>query len=95
MSFAVCENQLEVAAFLLEQGASPVSSGTPDTLLQIARDRGYSEIQQLLGKRLEGKRVRQREQSLPKPSATGTSKKWRLCLMNLLNSCMGSNDPST
>src|SRR3954466_3252370 len=41
MSFAVRENQLEVAAFLLEQGANPISSGTGDTLLEIARDRGY------------------------------------------------------
>src|SRR6476620_4497793 len=55
MSFAVRENQSEVAAFLLEQGANPVTSGTDDTLLDIARERGYSEIQQLLEKAVAGK----------------------------------------
>jgi len=55
MSFAVRENQLDVAAFLLEQGANPVTSGTDDTLLDIARERGYSEIQRLLEKALAGK----------------------------------------
>ncbi|HEY6977681.1 MAG TPA: ankyrin repeat domain-containing protein [Chitinophagaceae bacterium] len=55
MSFAVRENQLEVTAFLLEQGANPVTSGTDDTLLDIARDRGFNEIQQLLEKALAGK----------------------------------------
>jgi uncharacterized protein len=54
LSFAVRENQLEVAAFLLERGADPVNSGTPDTLLQIARDRGYAEMQKLLEAALAG-----------------------------------------
>ena len=48
LAFAVRENQLEVAAFLLARGADPINSGTPDTLLQIARDRGYAEMQALL-----------------------------------------------
>lgn len=48
LSFAVQQNQLEVAALLLERGASPVSSGTKDTLLEIARDRGYEDMQKLL-----------------------------------------------
>lgn len=48
LSLAVRENQLEAAAFLLEHGADAINSGTPDTLLQIARDRGYVEMQRLL-----------------------------------------------
>ena len=47
LAFAVRENQLEVAAFLLERGADPINSGTPDTLLQTARDRGYVEMQEI------------------------------------------------
>jgi ankyrin repeat protein len=47
ISFAVQENQLETVAYLLEQGATPIESGTDDTLLQIARDRGYVEMQTL------------------------------------------------
>lgn len=54
MAFAVWENQLEVAAFLLERGASPTESGTPDSLLEIARDRGYPEMQALLEATLAG-----------------------------------------
>jgi ankyrin repeat protein len=56
LSFAVRENQLEVAAFLLERGADPVNSGNPDTLLAIARDRGYLEMQKLLEGALAGGR---------------------------------------
>lgn len=55
MSFAVRENQPEVVAYLLEQGASPINSGTDDTLLQIALDRGYTVIQQLLENAITGK----------------------------------------
>lgn len=54
MFFAVRENQLEAARFLLERGADPVNSGTPDTLLQIARDRGYAEMQSLLEAAISG-----------------------------------------
>lgn len=55
MSFAVRENQPAAVAFLLEQGANPISSGTNDTLLQIARDRGFAEIQQILETAIAGK----------------------------------------
>jgi len=48
MLFAVQHNQLEVARLLLQRGAHPTSSGTQDTLLTIARDRGHIEMQQLL-----------------------------------------------
>ncbi len=46
--FAVRENRLEVAALLLESGADPLGLGVHDSLVQIARDRGYSEMQALL-----------------------------------------------
>jgi ankyrin repeat protein len=45
LSFAVRENQLEVAAFLLERGADPLALGNP---LEVARDRGYVEMAGLL-----------------------------------------------
>lgn len=48
MLFAVQANQVEGVKFLLSHGVNPVSSGTNDTLLTIATDRGYTEIAQLL-----------------------------------------------
>lgn len=46
--FAVQENQIEAVKFLLSRGANPISSGTNDTLLTIAKDRGFAETAQLL-----------------------------------------------
>src|SRR5262245_13482293 len=46
--FAVRENQLAVAAFLLEHGADPLSLVVSDSLLDITRDRGYLEMEKLL-----------------------------------------------
>jgi len=46
--FAVRENQLEVARFLLEHGADPLSLAVGDSLLEICRDRGHSEMEKLL-----------------------------------------------
>lgn len=46
--FAVRENQLEVARFLLEHGADPLSLAVGDNLLEICRDRGNSEMEKLL-----------------------------------------------
>jgi len=46
--FAVRENQLEVARFLLERGADPLSLAVGDKLLEICRDRGHSEMEKLL-----------------------------------------------
>src|SRR5258707_435070 len=46
--FAVRENQVEVAAFLLDHGANPLGLAVNDGLLQIARDRGYTEMEKLL-----------------------------------------------
>ncbi len=50
MSFAVREDQRAVVEYLLLQNANPVNSGTNDTLLQIAKDRGYKEIEAMLEK---------------------------------------------
>lgn len=46
--FAVRENRLEVAAFLLAHGADPLGFAVSDTMLDIARDRGYTEMERLL-----------------------------------------------
>lgn len=46
--FAVRENQVEVAAFLLDHGADPLGLAVNDTFLDVARDRGYEEMQKLL-----------------------------------------------
>lgn len=53
--FAVRENQLAAAALLISRGANPANSGTPDTLLEIARDRGYAAMQRLLEEALGAK----------------------------------------
>jgi ankyrin repeat protein len=46
--FAVRENQVDVAAFLLDYGANPLALAVNDSLLQIARDRGHTEMEKLL-----------------------------------------------
>jgi ankyrin repeat protein len=46
--FAVRENRVDVAAFLLDRGADPLGLAVNDSLLQIARDRGYTEMEKLL-----------------------------------------------
>src|SRR5262245_2037580 len=46
--FAVRENQVAVAGFLLERGADPLSLAVNDSLLDICRDRGYAELEKLL-----------------------------------------------
>jgi ankyrin repeat protein len=46
--FAVRENRLEVAAFLLERDPDPVGLAVNDSVQQIARDRGYAEMERLL-----------------------------------------------
>ncbi len=50
MSFAVRENQPAAVEYLLSKNANPVNSGNEDTLIQIAKDRGYKEIEQMLEK---------------------------------------------
>ena len=46
--FAVRENQLGIASFLLERGADPLSLAVDDSLLEICRDRGLAEMERLL-----------------------------------------------
>ena len=54
MYFAVRENRLDIAGFLLDHGADPLSLAVNDNLLEICRDRGYREMEALLVSRLEG-----------------------------------------
>lgn len=46
--FAVRENRVEVAALLLERDPDPFGLAVNDSLLEIARDRGYRELERLL-----------------------------------------------
>jgi ankyrin repeat protein len=46
LSFAARENQVEIAAYLLEHGAEPFGVG--GDLIQVAQERGYIEMEQLL-----------------------------------------------
>jgi ankyrin repeat protein len=50
--FAVRENRLDVARFLLEHGADPLSLAVGDSLLEICRDRGYAEMEALVAAHL-------------------------------------------
>jgi ankyrin repeat protein len=53
--FAVRENQIAVAEYLLDQGADPLSLAVNDSLLDICRDRGYAELERLLAANLASK----------------------------------------
>lgn len=46
--FAVRENRLEVAAFLLNRDPDPFGLAVNDSLIEIARDRGHGEMERLL-----------------------------------------------
>jgi ankyrin repeat protein len=46
--FAVREDRVAVAAFLLEHGADPLGLAVNDSLLDVCRDRGYAEMWSLL-----------------------------------------------
>jgi ankyrin repeat protein len=50
--FAVRENQLEVAEFLLDRDPDPTGLAVDDSLLEVARDCGYSEMEKLLEAKL-------------------------------------------
>ncbi|MEZ6063369.1 MAG: ankyrin repeat domain-containing protein [Planctomycetaceae bacterium] len=50
--FAVRENRLDIAEFLLEHDPNPVNPVFSDSLTDIARDRGYDAMQRLLQKKL-------------------------------------------
>jgi ankyrin repeat protein len=46
--FAVRENRVAIVEYLLAEGADPLGFAVNDTLLDIARDRGYREMERLL-----------------------------------------------
>lgn len=50
--FAVRENRIEIVAFLLDRDPDPTGLAFHDSLLDIARDRGYAEMQSLLEAKL-------------------------------------------
>src|SRR5438128_12064018 len=50
--FAVRENRLEIAGLLLDRGTDPLALAFNDSLLDIARDRGYAEMEKLLESKL-------------------------------------------
>jgi ankyrin repeat protein len=50
--FAVRENRLEVVRLLLDHDSDPTGLAVNDSLLEIARDRGYAEMEYLLETRL-------------------------------------------
>jgi ankyrin repeat protein len=51
--FAVRENRIDVARFLLEHDRNPIDLWVDDDPIEIARDRGYTEMEQLLTHTLE------------------------------------------
>jgi ankyrin repeat protein len=51
--FAVRENRIDVVRFLLEHDHNPLDLWVDDDPLDIARDRGYTEMEQLLTRTLE------------------------------------------
>ncbi|HTD68042.1 MAG TPA: ankyrin repeat domain-containing protein [Candidatus Limnocylindria bacterium] len=50
--FAVRENKIAVTEFLLEHDSNPIGLAVNDSLLEIARDRGYAEMEKLLEAKL-------------------------------------------
>jgi ankyrin repeat protein len=53
--FAVRENRIDVARFLLEHDCNPLDLWVDDDPIQIARDRGYTEMERMLADTLERK----------------------------------------
>jgi len=53
--FAVRENRIAVVRFLLEHDRNPLDLWVDDDPFEIARDRGYTEMEQLLARTLEEK----------------------------------------
>ncbi len=51
--FAVRENRLDVAEYLLDHGADPIGLAVNDSLFEICRDRGYADMETMLKERLE------------------------------------------
>lgn len=50
--FAVRENRLAVVEFLLERDSNPIGLAVNDSLIEMARDRGYAEMETLLTTKL-------------------------------------------
>jgi ankyrin repeat protein len=55
--FAVRENRLDVAALLIERDPDPIGLAVNDSLLEIARDRGYAEMENLISRKFEERRI--------------------------------------
>jgi ankyrin repeat protein len=53
--FAVRENRIDVVRFLLDHGRNPLDLWVDDDPIEIARDRGYREMEQLLADTFETK----------------------------------------
>jgi uncharacterized protein len=53
--FAVRENRVDVARFLLDHDSNPLDLWVDDDPLEIARDRGYAEMERMLAESLESK----------------------------------------
>jgi ankyrin repeat protein len=53
--FAVRENRIAIVRFLLEHDRNPIDLWVDDDPIEIARDRGYTEMEQLLAHTLERK----------------------------------------
>ena len=53
--FAVRDNRLDVARFLLEHDHNPLDLWVDDDPIEIARDRGYTEMEQLLTQTLDAR----------------------------------------
>jgi ankyrin repeat protein len=53
--FAVRENQLEAAEYLLDHGADPLSLAVNDSWLDICQDRGYGPMARMLEAKLESR----------------------------------------
>jgi ankyrin repeat protein len=51
--FAVREDKIAAATLLLDRGADPLGLGVHDTLVDMARDRGYQAMQEMLEAKLE------------------------------------------
>ena len=51
--FAVRENRLDVAEYLLDHGADPIGLAVNDSLLEICRDRGHADMETMLAGRLD------------------------------------------
>jgi ankyrin repeat protein len=51
--FAVREDRVEAAEYLLDHGADPIGLAVNDSLLEICRDRGYVDMERMLESRLE------------------------------------------